>query len=237
MPVRPPRSRWAAPTCCARRWWSSRPTSAWPARRWCRDACSCAGASRSERAPPCSCDEPSRPVPPRARGCAAAGRGCAVARAAARRRRARAEGCVRLPHRAVRRVAGRQPAARCAGAAVRAGQRSGRLAAFETLDGKKVQGRALAPVRAVGRGDDLRACHALFVPQRELRKPLPVLPGLLTVGEAEGFAESGGVVGFVRQGAQLRFDINRDVAAQAQLRLSAELLKVARSVVDSGGTR
>lgn len=111
------------------------------------------------------------------------------------------------------------------------------LAAFETLDGKKVQGRALAPVRAVGRGDDLRACHALFVPQRELRKPLPVLPGLLTVGEAEGFAESGGVVGFVRQGAQLRFDINRDVAAQAQLRLSAELLKVARSVVDSGGTR
>ena len=111
------------------------------------------------------------------------------------------------------------------------------IAAFETLDGKKVQGRALAPVRAVGRGDDLRACHALFVPQREMRKPLPAQPGLLTIGEAEAFAESGGVVGFVRQGAQLRFDINRDAAAQAQLRLSAELLKVARSVVDGGGAR
>jgi hypothetical protein len=45
------------------------------------------------------------------------------------------------------------------------------------------------------------------------------------------------VVGFVREGTQLRFDINRDAAARAQLRLSAELLKVARGVIDGAGAR
>lgn len=113
----------------------------------------------------------------------------------------------------------------------------GWIAAFETLQGKKVQGRALAPLRPLARGDDLRGCQVLFVPEREHRKPVAMLPGLLTIGEADAFAEAGGVVGFVRQGAQLRFDINRDAAAQAQLRLSAELLKVARTVLDSGGVR
>ena len=61
--------------------------------------------------------------------------------------------------------------------------------------------------------------------------------GLLSIGESEGFAAAGGVVGFVREGTQLRFDINRDAAARAQLRLSAELLKVARGVIDGAGAR
>lgn len=111
------------------------------------------------------------------------------------------------------------------------------IAAFETLEGKKVQGRALAPLRPVARGDDLRGCQVLFVPEREHRKPVAALPGVLTIGEAEAYAEAGGAVGFVRQGTQLRFDINRDAAAQAQLKLSAELLKVARTVLENGGAR
>lgn len=109
-------------------------------------------------------------------------------------------------------------------------------AAFATLDGKKVQGRSLAPLRAVLRDDELRGCHVLFVPQREGRKA-PLMPGLLTVGESEGFVAAGGVVGFVREGAQLRFDVNREAAARAQLRLPAELLKVARNVIDAAGAR
>ena len=59
--------------------------------------------------------------------------------------------------------------------------------------------------------------------------------GVLTVSDAEGFARDGGMVGFVREGMQLRFDINREAARRGQLRLSAELLKVARSVIDAGG--
>jgi hypothetical protein len=110
-------------------------------------------------------------------------------------------------------------------------------AAFATIEGKKVQGHALAPTRMLARGEEPRGCHLLFVPERELRRPAAGAPGLLTIGEAEGFAASGGVVGFVREGAQLRFDINRDAAARAQLRLPTELLKVARQVIAPEGAR
>ena len=108
-------------------------------------------------------------------------------------------------------------------------------AAFGTLDGRKVQGHPVAPVRLLARGDEPRGCHVLFVPEREGRKPPPQQPGLLTVGEGEAFVAAGGMVGFVREGANLRFDIQRDAATRAQLRLPSELLKVARNVVDGGG--
>lgn len=110
-------------------------------------------------------------------------------------------------------------------------------AAFASLEGKKVQGHALAPVRLLARGEEPRGCHVLFVPEREVRRPVAGTAGLLTIGEADGFAASGGVVGFVREGTQLRFDINREAAERAQLRLPAELLKVARHVIDPGGGR
>lgn len=106
--------------------------------------------------------------------------------------------------------------------------------AFAMLDGRKVQGHALAPVRQLARGDEPRGCHVLFVPEREGRKPPPPQPGLLTVGEGEAFVAAGGMVGFVRDGANLRFDIHRDATTRAQLRLPSELLKVARNVIDGG---
>lgn len=111
------------------------------------------------------------------------------------------------------------------------------VAAFTTLEGKKVQGRTVSPPRSLARGEDAHGCHVLFVPEREARRPVVSALGLLTVGESDGFSAAGGVVGFVREGAQLRFDINRDAAARAQLRLPAELLKVARNVIDGGGPR
>ena len=108
-------------------------------------------------------------------------------------------------------------------------------AAFATLEGRKVQGHALAPVRLLARGDEPRGCHVLFVPEREGRRPPAPQPGLLTVGEGEAFVAAGGMVGLVREGANLRFDIHRDAATRAQLRMPSELLKVARNVVDGGG--
>ncbi len=114
---------------------------------------------------------------------------------------------------------------------------AGWAAAFAALDGKRVQGRLLAPLRALARAEDARGCHVLFLPESEGRKHLSGMPGLLTMGESEGFVAAGGVVGFVREGSQMRFDINRDAATRAQLRLPAELLKVARRVVDTGGAR
>lgn len=109
-------------------------------------------------------------------------------------------------------------------------------AALGTLEGKKVQGHPVAAPRALTRSDDPRGCQLLFIPERDGRKP-PALPGLLTIGEGEAFVAAGGMVGFVREGAQLRFDIHREAATRAQLRLPAELLKVARNVIDVPGVR
>lgn len=110
-------------------------------------------------------------------------------------------------------------------------------AAFASIEGKKVQGHGVAPVRHLVRAEDARTCHVLFAPGRETGRVAAAPAGVLTVGDAEVFAQTGGMIGFVREGAQLRFDINRDAAVRGQLRLPVELLKVARTVIDGGSAK
>jgi len=50
----------------------------------------------------------------------------------------------------------------------------------------------------------------------------------LTIGETEGFALSGGVIGFYNDGTKLRFEINLRAAENANLRISSRLLQLAR---------
>ena len=58
---------------------------------------------------------------------------------------------------------------------------------------------------------------------------------VLTVGEAEGFAERGGMIGFrVTGDGRVGFDINTRRAEAAGLRMSSQLLKLAR-IVGGGG--
>jgi hypothetical protein len=108
--------------------------------------------------------------------------------------------------------------------------------AFAAIDGKQAQGRALQLRRTV-RPDEFRSCHILFVPESEeraagelLRKAgsLPVL----TVGEHDGFAAAGGVIGFVVRDDRVAFEINPDAAARADLRVSSRLLQLATIVRD-----
>ena len=115
------------------------------------------------------------------------------------------------------------------------GADNGWAEAFSTIEGKKVQGRTIARVRVLSRRDEAEFCHVAVLSDSDGRRPADMPAGVLTVSDAEGFARDGGMVGFVREGMQLRFDINREAARRAQLRLSAELLKVARSVIDAGG--
>lgn len=57
--------------------------------------------------------------------------------------------------------------------------------------------------------------------------------GVLTVGDGDAFARDGGMIGFVIEDRRVRFDINRQAAETAGLKLSSRLLGVARSVIDS----
>jgi hypothetical protein len=55
-------------------------------------------------------------------------------------------------------------------------------------------------------------------------------PGVLTVGEGEGFIRDGGMIAFVIEDNRVRFAINQAVAENAGLKLSSKLLSVAKAI-------
>lgn len=81
-----------------------------------------------------------------------------------------------------------------------------------------------------------RACHILFLTSPKKEQVQQTLQGLkgssvLTVGDANSFAQLGGVIGFVLDDGRVRFEINQKAAEQAHLKLSARLLTVAKTVL------
>jgi hypothetical protein len=105
-----------------------------------------------------------------------------------------------------------------------------------TLDqivaGEVVSGRKVA-VQRMKRAPPPKSCQVLFVgnPGKDGLGILPALgPGVLTVGEGQGFVRDGGMIAFVIEDRRVRFDINQTAADNAGLKLSSRLLNVARSV-------
>ncbi len=107
----------------------------------------------------------------------------------------------------------------------------------QVLAGKSVRGRPVV-VERVATVTAAAAAHAriLFVGKTEddqVRRVMAALAGqpVLTVGESPGFAERGGMIGFrVTPDGRVAFDINRQRAEQAGLRMRSQLLKLARIV-------
>lgn len=56
---------------------------------------------------------------------------------------------------------------------------------------------------------------------------------ILTVGETPRFIEQGGIVNFFLENGKVRFEINRNAAERAGLRISSRLLQLAK-IVDTG---
>lgn len=106
--------------------------------------------------------------------------------------------------------------------------------ALEHVRGEKVLGRRLAWVDC-RRPADVAGCHLLYLntPNRvaaaALLRAADRQP-ILTVGQAEGFLRMGGLIQFVPEGRKIRFDINLDAIDRAGLKISAQLLEVARRV-------
>jgi|SRR5579862_2458861 hypothetical protein len=105
-----------------------------------------------------------------------------------------------------------------------------------TLDqivaGELVNGRAVA-AQKLKRTPPPQSCQIVFVgkSEKDVGKILPGLgPGVLTVGEKEGFLHEGGMIAFVVENRRVRFDVNQTAAENAGLKLSSKLLSVARSV-------
>ncbi|MEX8495415.1 YfiR family protein [Sphaerotilus sp.] len=116
------------------------------------------------------------------------------------------------------------------------GVRDELMQAFRALEGRPLQG---VPIqwRKVTRLEEVRGCHVLFMAESGLS--LANLGGwpVLTVSDLPGFAQQGGMIGLVRQSGRLRFEVNRGVAQSAGLRLSADLLSLAMTVLDGSARR
>ena len=107
----------------------------------------------------------------------------------------------------------------------------------EIVAGKRVGNRPLV-IKRLDSSDGLAACHMLFVSSAKAAEFVRLLPSLahrpiLTVGETDGFCETGGVVEFVMRQRKVRFRINVTAAERAGLKISSRLLDLAEVVRQS----
>lgn len=104
----------------------------------------------------------------------------------------------------------------------------------QAISGKSIHGRPLI-IQRLRWGQDLRACHLLFISASE-RKRLPQIIAnlrgapVLTISDMGQFNQQGGIIGFVMEASKVRFEIHNGVAEQARLKISAKLLMLARAV-------
>jgi len=102
------------------------------------------------------------------------------------------------------------------------------------ISGKRVRGR---PVKVVSCGSaaEMLKCHLVFLNSKDDLRVKKMLQSLrdspiLTVGETEGFCRWGGAINFRVEDESLRLDICPQAARRAGLRVSAQLLDLARIV-------
>ena len=83
--------------------------------------------------------------------------------------------------------------------------------------------------------DEIKNCHILFISRSEGARPEVILAGLkqraiLTVSDADRFAERGGMIRFVTDRSRIRLQLNLEAAQAAHLTISSKLLRVAEIV-------
>ena len=109
------------------------------------------------------------------------------------------------------------------------GQVLDRVLAGETLHGRRAATKRISSAR------EASGCQLVFISESE-REDLGEALGLLretsvlTVSDMDGFSSRGGMIQLVLEEERVRFEVNLAAATNAGLRLSSELLKVARAV-------
>ena len=103
--------------------------------------------------------------------------------------------------------------------------------------GRSVNQHALA-LRRVKLEDAMRTCALLYTSKLDDRRTAQLVSALagasvLTVGEAQDFAVRGGMIGLFVDDGRMRFAVNRDAVQKTRIRLSAQLLTLAKIVKDA----
>ena len=103
-----------------------------------------------------------------------------------------------------------------------------------TVEGEVVHGRPLVMTHP-HTAQEAAGCQILFVGRTEYQRSGALLAAVrelpvLTVGDSAQFVEHGGAIEFVLVDNRVRFDVNLASAQRANLKVSANLLRVARKV-------
>ncbi len=108
--------------------------------------------------------------------------------------------------------------------------------ALDAIVGKKIRDHRLT-VRKLPHHQAVadKNCNILFISKSEKERVYDLLAAMsytpiLTISDIRGFADVGGMIGFVRVGQRIRFEINVLAVRQADLDISSQLLKLARII-------
>jgi len=105
-----------------------------------------------------------------------------------------------------------------------------RLARERRIQDRRVEYRRVKP------SDELATCHVMFIAAGErprLKQELQRVSGkpVLTVGDSEGFAKEGVIINlFLDENNHVRFEISSVELRKSGLKVSAQLLRLARMV-------
>jgi YfiR/HmsC-like len=102
------------------------------------------------------------------------------------------------------------------------------IAGTKTVDSKKIV------VLHFDSPDEIVFCNILFIPASTSFSLSSILsragPGMLTIGEKDGYAEAGTAFNFIVVNDKLRFEANVKAIISAGLKASSQLLKLAKIV-------
>ncbi len=104
-----------------------------------------------------------------------------------------------------------------------------RLASARNVKGKKLLVQSLSELSSVG------SCQMIYIAASESSQLDEILgqasgKPILTVGEGKSYAKKGVMFGFTSEGQTLRFEINKQAADGAGLKLAAKLVALAIKV-------
>lgn len=105
----------------------------------------------------------------------------------------------------------------------------------ESTRASVIRGRRVE-IRWAHKEQDLHSCQILFVSKSEAKRYSRVFKALegasvLTVGETPDFLASGGAIDFLVEQDRLQFEVNMGAASDAHLRISSNMLALARHVI------
>jgi uncharacterized protein DUF4154 len=108
----------------------------------------------------------------------------------------------------------------------------------QTVRNERLGGRPFQ-VRRYRSVEEITTCHILFISRSEGNRPEAVLASLnqrpiLTVSDADGFAQRGGMIRFVTDRNRIRLQLNLAAAEAAHLTISSKLLRVAEIIPRTG---